>query len=168
MRLSTAAGRYGVRAMYDLAIHYGKGPVVGRAIAERQNISLPYLEQLLTRLRRSGLVDTVRGPQGGYLLARTPSRIKVGEIISSVEGPTRISDCMGGRGGQVDCGNADGCVSRILLKKLDAQIKAALDSTTLKDLCREADLDACPPGRPRRGSVGKRRKAGAAGSRGRK
>ncbi|UCF78066.1 MAG: Rrf2 family transcriptional regulator [Candidatus Eiseniibacteriota bacterium] len=150
MRLSTAAGRYGVRAMYDLALHYGKGPVAGKAIAERQNISLPYLEQLLTKLRRSGLVQTVRGPQGGYLLARVPSRIKVGEIIGSLEGPTRLAHCMGGTEDSVDCGKADGCVSRILLKKLDAQIKAALNSTTLNDLCREAGLDACPTRRPRK------------------
>ncbi len=158
MRLSTAAGRYGVRAMYDLALHYGKGPVAGRDIAERQNISLPYLEQLLTRLRRSGLVQTVRGPQGGYLLARTPSRIKVGEIISTLEGPTKMSHCVSGHGDSADCGHAEGCVSRVLLKKLDAQIKAALDRTTLTDLCEEAKLDACPARRPRKRKTVRRQK----------
>jgi Rrf2 family protein len=158
MRLSTAAGRYGVRAMYDLALHYGKGPVAGKAIAERQNISLPYLEQLLTRLRRGGLVQTVRGPQGGYLLARTPSRIKVGEIISTLEGPTTMSHCVSSHGDSMDCGHAEGCVSRVLLKKLDAQIKAALNSTTLRDLCREAGLDACPARRPRKRKAAKAQK----------
>ena len=134
MRLSTAAGRYGIRAMYDLALHYGKGPVAGKAIAERQNISLPYLEQLLTRLRRSGLVESVRGPQGGYMLSKTPSEIKVGEIMSSLEGPIRISHCVSHDGDSVDCGMAESCVSRILLKKLDAQITTALNGTSLKDL----------------------------------
>jgi len=142
--------------MYDLALRYGKGPVAGKSIAERQNISLPYLEQLLYRLRRSGLIRSVRGPQGGYLLAKSPSRIKVAEIINSLEGPTRIFSCVGDSGDSADCEKAEGCVSRILLKKLDAQIKVALNRTTLKDLCREAGSDACPGCRPRRRTASRR------------
>ncbi|KPJ58964.1 MAG: hypothetical protein AMJ46_13115 [Latescibacteria bacterium DG_63] len=168
MRLWTAAGRYGVRAMYDLAVHYGKGPVAGKGIAERQNISLPYLEQLLTRLRRSGLVQTVRGPQGGYLLARIPSRINVGEIISTLEGPTKIVHCVSDSGDSVDCINAEGCVSRILLKRLDAQIKEALDSTTLRDLCKEAVLDACPARRSSKRTAARRKRRSTVPARRRK
>ena len=156
MRLSTAAGRYGVRAMFDLALHYGAGPVAGKTIAERQNISLPYLEQLMTSLRRSGLVRSVRGPHGGYALARNPSSIKVGEIIRSLEGPIEITYCVGQANRSIKCAKAEGCVSQILLRKLDVQIKSALDSTTLNDLCGEAGSDACPTGHSRKRSARRR------------
>lgn len=146
MKLSTAAGRYGVRAMYDLALHYGDAPVPGKTIAERQNISLPYLEQLMTSLRRSGLVSSVRGPHGGYVLARNPSSIKVGDIIRSLEGPIEITYCVSRPNRSVKCLKAEGCVSRILLRKLNVQIRTALDSTTLSDLCMEACSGACPTG----------------------
>jgi len=156
MKLSTAAGRYGVRAMYDLALHYGAEPVPGKTIAERQNISLPYLEQLMTSLRRSGLVRSVRGPHGGYALARNPSSIKVGEIIGSLEGPIEISYCVSRPNRAVKCLKAEGCVSRILLRKLNFQIKAALDSTTLNDLCIEAGSCACPSARSRKRRTGRK------------
>jgi len=159
MRISTAAGRYGVRAMYDLAIRYGSGPVAGKGIAQRQNISMPFLDQLLSKLRRSGLVKSVRGPQGGYLLARSPSRIKVGDIVRSVEGPINVSYCLGETGAPHSCARAEGCVSRILLKKLNSQIMKALDSTTLEDLCREAGAVSCPVGRPGETAATKRRAA---------
>ncbi|MCX5800316.1 MAG: RrF2 family transcriptional regulator [Candidatus Eisenbacteria bacterium] len=146
MRLSTAAGRYGVRAMFDLALHYGDGPVPGKTISERQNITLPYLEQLMTSLRRSGLVRSVRGPHGGYVLARNPSTVKVGEIIRSLEGPIEITYCVGQTDRSNKCLNAEGCVSQILLRKLNVQLKAALDSTTLSDLCAEAGSGVCPTG----------------------
>jgi Rrf2 family protein len=149
MKLSTAAGRYGVRAMYDLAICFGEGPTAGKDIARRQNISLPYLNQLLSRLRRSGLVKSVRGPQGGYLLAKSPARIRVGDIMRAVEGPIQLSYCLGETGVPRSCARAESCVSRILLKKLNARIMAALDSTTLKDLCKEARAVSCPTRRSR-------------------
>jgi Rrf2 family protein len=133
--------------MYDLALHYGDAPVPGKTIAERQNISLPYLEQLMTSLRRSGLVCSVRGPHGGYVLARNPSSIKVGEIIRSLEGPIEITYCVAQANRSVKCLKAEGCVSQILLRKLNVQIRKALDSTTLSDLCMEAGSDACPTGR---------------------
>jgi Rrf2 family protein len=148
MKLSTAAGRYGVRAMYDLAICFGEGPTAGKDIARRQNISLPYLDQLMSRLRKNGLVKSVRGPQGGYLLSRSPARIKVGDIVRALEGPIQLSYCLKETGITQSCARAETCVSRILLKKLNARIMAALDSTTLKDLCREARAVSCPTGRP--------------------
>jgi len=166
MKLSTAAGRYGVRAMYDLAICFGEGPIAGKDIARRQNISLPYLDQLMSRLRKSGLVRSVRGPQGGYLLARSPARIRVGDIVRALEGPMQFSYCLEDDGGIRTCARAESCVSSILIKKLNARIMAALDKTTLRDLCREAKAVSCPTrrargrpsgGRPRR----KPRKAGA-------
>ena len=149
MKFSTAAGRYGVRAMYDLAICFGEGPTAGKDIARRQNISLPYLDQLMSRLRRSGLVKSVRGPQGGYLLARSPARIRVGDIVRAVEGPMQFSYCLEDDGATKTCARAESCVSRILIKKLNARIMAALDKTTLKDLCREAKAVSCPTRRTR-------------------
>jgi len=139
--------------MYDLALHYGGEPVAGKNIAERQNISLPYLEQLMTSLRKSGLIRSVRGPHGGYALARNPSGIKVGEIIRSLEGPIEITYCVSQSNRSGKCANAESCVSQILLRKLDANIRSALDSITLKDLCTEAGSDVCPTARSKRPSA---------------
>ncbi len=86
MRISSK-GEYGLRALFDLALHYGQGPVRSRDIAERQAIDENYLNQLLIQLRRAGLVQSVRGPQGGHLLARTPSEITVLEAMQALEGP---------------------------------------------------------------------------------
>ena len=80
MKLSTK-GRYGVKAMFDLALHHGEGPIALKSIAERQGISEHYLEQLIAVLRKAGLVKSVRGAQGGYSLAREPENITVGDII---------------------------------------------------------------------------------------
>jgi len=163
MKFSTAAGRYGVRAMYDLAICFGEGPTAGKDIARRQSISLPYLDQLMSRLRRAGLVKSVRGPQGGYLLAKNPSRIRVGDIVRAVEGPIQFSYCFDDTGAARTCAKAETCVSRILIKKLNSMIMAALDKATLKDLCKEARAVSCPTrrrsARPR-GKSGKRTKVG--------
>ena len=94
MKLSTK-GRYGIHAMYDLAL-YGSGdtPQPTKAIAERQNIPEAYLEQLISQLRRSGLVKSVRGAQGGYLLAREPDKISVGEVLRTLEGELAMVDCL--------------------------------------------------------------------------
>ncbi|MGQ9632178.1 MAG: Rrf2 family transcriptional regulator [bacterium] len=89
MRLSTK-GRYGVRAMCDIASHYNGEPIALRNIAQRQSISLPYLERLFTKLRKAGLIEAVRGRKGGYLFSRRPAEITVGEICRILEGPIRI------------------------------------------------------------------------------
>jgi len=86
MKLSTR-GRYGLRAMYDLALRYGEGPVSLNSIADRQMVSLPYLEQLMAKLRRAGLASSSRGAQGGYELAKPPEEITVGDIVRVMEGP---------------------------------------------------------------------------------
>jgi len=86
MRISSK-GEYGVRALFDLALHWGGGPVRSRDIAERQAIDENYLNQLLIQLRRAGLVQSVRGPQGGHLLARAPSDITLLEALRALEGP---------------------------------------------------------------------------------
>lgn len=86
MRISSK-GDYGLRALFDLAIHYGQGPVRSRDIAERQAIDEHYLNQLLIQLRRAGLVQSVRGPQGGHVLARGPREIRLLDALSALEGP---------------------------------------------------------------------------------
>ncbi len=86
MRISSK-GEYGLRALFDLALHYGQGPVRSRDIAERQAIDENYLNQLLIQLRRAGLVQSLRGPQGGHLLARSPNEISLLEALQALEGP---------------------------------------------------------------------------------
>ncbi len=86
MRISSK-GEYGLRALFDLALHHGQGPVRSRDIAERQAIDENYLNQLLIQLRRAGLVQSLRGPQGGHLLARSPGEITLLEALTALEGP---------------------------------------------------------------------------------
>src|SRR3989304_7180530 len=100
MKLPTK-GKCGVRAVFEIARHYGKGPISIKEIVERQGISISYLEQILYRLGKAGLIDSVRGPAGGYLLARKPSDLTIGDIIRTLQGPVRLSHCPGpgGAGG---------------------------------------------------------------------
>ena len=85
MRLSTR-GRYGLKAMYQLAIHYGEGPIPLKQIADKENLSENYLEQLVSQLRKEGLLTSVRGAQGGYMLAIPPREITVGNVLRVLEG----------------------------------------------------------------------------------
>lgn len=135
MKLSTKS-TYGVRAMFDLAIHSAKGPVSITSISKRQDISISYLEQLFNKLRRDGLVRSIRGPKGGYLLSRNPGDIKIGDIIRTLEGPIELAYCVSNEGG-VTCEMAEACVTRLLWNKLKDSISEVLDSTTLKDLIDE-------------------------------
>ena len=93
MRLSTK-GRYGLKAMFDLTVNNGSEPISLNNIAKRQDISEHYLEQLMAILRKSGLVQSVRGAYGGYILARKPSEITVGDILRALEGPIGLVDCV--------------------------------------------------------------------------
>lgn len=83
----TSRGEYGVRALFDLAVHYGQGPVALKQIAERQGISDHYLEQLMAAMRKAGLVKSVRGALGGYELAKAPHQVRIGEVLRTLEGP---------------------------------------------------------------------------------
>ena len=134
MRLSTR-GRYGVTAMYDLAMHYGAGCVPLKSIAERQNLSETYLEQLISPLRKSGLVRSTRGAQGGYVLAREPKAITVGDVIRILEGPIAPVDCVIEKDGNGYCGKTEVCITRDIWLKLKESMDKVLDSITLEDLC---------------------------------
>ncbi|MDQ0287057.1 Rrf2 family protein [Desulfofundulus luciae] len=136
MRLSTR-GHYGLKAMFDLALHYGTEPIPLKSVAERQSLSEHYLEQLIARLRKAGLVKSVRGAQGGYILAREPENIKVGDIIRALEGPIAPVECVK----EVDpkeCDQADYCISRTVWARVRDSIAGVLDSISLADMCRDA------------------------------
>ena len=136
MRLSTRA-QYAVRAMVDLSLHSGDGrPVALRDIARRENISLSYLEQLFNRLKNGGIVASVRGPGGGYLLARQRSLINVGEIVAMVEEPLVPVSCQDERGG--GCTKMSPCVTHNVWTALGERIRGFLTSITLEDLASEA------------------------------
>ncbi|ABO49301.1 transcriptional regulator, BadM/Rrf2 family [Desulforamulus reducens MI-1] len=136
MRLSTK-GHYGLKAMFDLAMHYGSEPIPLKVVAERQNISEHYLEQLIAVLRKVGLVKSIRGAQGGYILAKPPSDIKVGDVVRALEGPIAPLDCVSELEPTV-CEKVDYCISRDIWARVRDSIAEVLDSITLEDMCLEA------------------------------
>lgn len=129
MKLSTK-GRYGVKAMVDLAIHFGDTPVSIKSIAERQNLSEFYLEQLFAPLRKAGLIKSIRGAQGGYVLNKLPSEITAADIIDVLEGPIEISTCID----KAECDNVDVCPTRLLWEKIKYSIDDVIKSVTLQDM----------------------------------
>ena len=133
MRLSTRA-RYGVRAMFELAKNYGSYPVPVKKIAREQNISLAYLERILNRLGRARLVYSVKGPGGGFLLARKPEEIKIINILRVLGENVNPVFCVD-EFEENQCEQAENCVVRLLWKKMGDKIKEILENTTLKDLC---------------------------------
>ncbi len=135
MRISTR-GEYGVRAMFDLAVHYGQGPIALKVIAERQAISEHYLEQLMGNLRKAGLVSSVRGAQGGYQLASAPEKIPVGDIIRTLEGPIAPMDCVE-EDASAGCRQFERCATRVLWERLRDSMEQVLDTTTLETLIEE-------------------------------
>ncbi|HZI82753.1 MAG TPA: Fe-S cluster assembly transcriptional regulator IscR [Casimicrobiaceae bacterium] len=134
MRLTTK-GRFAVTAMIDVAMHNGEGPVTLAGVAERQKISLSYLEQLFGKLRRAGLVDSVRGPGGGYNLARTSQGVSVADIITAVDEPIDATQC----GGKENCLDDRRCMTHELWANLNAHIFSFLSSVTLEQLVRQQD-----------------------------
>ena len=130
MRLSTK-GRYGARAMLDLALNFGKNPVLLRDIARRQEVSEKYLEHSVSALRKAGLVRSVRGARGGYILAKSPSEIRLSKIMEVLEGSMAPVDCVDDP--QV-CHRANLCVTRDIWIKMKEAIDNILKSTTLQDM----------------------------------
>jgi Rrf2 family iron-sulfur cluster assembly transcriptional regulator len=138
MKLSTK-GRYAVMAMVDLAQHSGDGPVCLSEIAERQEISLSYLEQLFAKLRRGGLVKSVRGPGGGYLLAYDRDETRIADIILAVDEPIRAVRCKPGQ--TLGCrGDRSRCLTHDLWEELSNQIHLFLSAVTLGDVCEKRVL----------------------------
>ena len=134
MELNTR-GRYAVMAMADIAKYGPKtgaaGSVPLSAIAERQHVSLAYLEQLFQRLRRAGLVDSVRGRSGGYVLARAPQDVAITQIMAAVEEPVKMTRC---EGGEIGCVGEQRCLTHDLWTALGEQIETFLSGVSLKDV----------------------------------
>ncbi len=137
MKLTTR-GRYAVTAMLDLAIHGASSPVSLAEIADRQDISLAYLEQLFAKLRRERLVDAVRGPGGGYRLARGTAEISVGSVVLAVDEAVDATRCRG----QGDCQNGDTCLTHHLWMDLSDQIRDFLAGISLADLVARQEVRA--------------------------
>ncbi len=129
MRLTTK-GRFAVTAMLDLATRGGRGPVTLSAISERQKISLSYLEQLFGKLRRSKIVESVRGPGGGYYLARPAEKITIADIVLAVDEPLDATSC----GGKGNCHDDRQCLTHELWTGLNERILDYLASVTLQQL----------------------------------
>ena len=130
LKLSTK-GRYGLRALIDLAAAYGDGPTLVRSVAENQQISGKYLHALLATLKSAGLVRSVRGSGGGYALARDPSEIRLTEVIEALEGPLVLVDCVSD--GEL-CDRSPRCAARDVWQSVSEAISDVLGSITLQDL----------------------------------
>ncbi|MBI4192905.1 MAG: Fe-S cluster assembly transcriptional regulator IscR [Betaproteobacteria bacterium] len=132
MKLTTK-GRFAVTAMVDLGMQHGSGPVTLAEISQRQKISLSYLEQLFGKLRRRALVDSVRGPGGGYCLAKDMGHVSVADIILAVDEPIDATQC----GGKENCRDDEKCITHDLWAKLNERIFDYLGVVTLKQLVDE-------------------------------
>ena len=133
MKVSTK-GDYGVRALVELAHHYGEGPVQSAEIASKQEIPEPYLDQLLTSLRRAGFIRSVRGPQGGHALIREPRDVKLNEVMVALEGSLAALGCVDDPDA---CTKTGGCVQRDVWERVrDATIEI-LENVTIDDLAQK-------------------------------
>ncbi len=126
----TSKGRYAVTAILDIALNANSGPVTLSDISERQNISLSYLEQLFAKLRRYGLVKSVRGPGGGYKLGRPTDKISIGMIIAAVNENISVTKCLG----QGNCKDGQVCLTHHLWEELSNRIEDFLNEITLEEL----------------------------------
>ena len=135
MWLSTKS-KYGLRAIYEVGIRYGGEPVSLSFIAEKHHISQPYLEQIFSMLKKSGLIISKRGQQGGYLLSRKPSEITIGEILRCLEGSFIPSECESEN--IFCCGD---CITGTVFRKINDGINAVIDNFTLQDLIDEKGSD---------------------------
>lgn len=137
MKLTTK-GRYGLRAVIDLAIYAKEEPVSLAAVAERQNISISYLEQLIAKLKKAGIVQSTRGAQGGYSLAKEPEEISVGEILRVLEGNLNPVECSA-VDGESECASSDFCVTKYVWKRISDSINDTVDAIFLSELMTESE-----------------------------
>ena len=130
MKISTK-GRYGTRALLELALHQEEKPMLLKDIARRQQISLQYLDRLISPLVTNGMIRSIRGAKGGVKLARPPEQIKLSEVIQLLEGSTAPVECINNPG---ICERSESCVTRDLWEKIKNAMDEVLESTTLQDL----------------------------------
>lgn len=137
-RISTR-GRYALRAMVDMAQHSDGGPVSRQDISARQGISIDYVAQIFRPLQSAGLVEGVKGPGGGYRLARDARLIRAGDVVQAVEGPVVVVHCaLPGTDEEPACNRVDRCVTHLLWKQVSKAVTEMLDSVTLQDLADQA------------------------------
>lgn len=136
MKLSTRA-RYGLRALIDLAIYSETEAVSIQSIANRQNISVSYLEQLMSKMKKANLVESTRGASGGYRLARPMEEISVGDVLRVLEGSLEAVDCTA-YGGKHTCEGAESCVAKYVWKRINDSITEAVDHIMLGQLIEES------------------------------
>lgn len=131
----SSRGKYATRAMLDLSLHYEEGPVQIHDIAQRQNIPVKYLEQILLLMKRFGFVQSRKGPGGGYFLAKPPSEITLGAVVRALEGPLAPISCVS-VSGYMECGCPDPetCGLRVAWKEARDALAAVLDNTTFAEL----------------------------------
>lgn len=137
MKLTTK-GRYGLRAVIDLAVYAKDEPVSLAAVAERQNISISYLEQLIAKLKKAEIVQSTRGAQGGYTLAKAPEEISVGAVLRALEGNLNPVDCVE-TNGDAACAASDFCVTKYVWKRISDSINDTVDAIFLSELIAESD-----------------------------
>lgn len=130
MRISTK-GRYGTRALLDIALHQNEGPVLLKDIARRQQVSLSYLEHLITPLIAAGIVQSIRGPRGGVMLLKSAEEIKLSDIIQLLEGSIAPVDCVTNPSA---CNRSGSCATRDVWTEMKKAIDGVLESVTLRDL----------------------------------
>lgn len=130
MKLSTRT-RYGMRAVLELAENYGKGPIQLKIIAQHQEVSAKYLEQLMTILKSAGIVNSVRGSKGGYVLVKAPEQIKLSDIFHCLEGPVVTIDCVENKS---YCTRTNDCVARQVWVEVQKAVMGVLQSITLQNL----------------------------------
>ncbi|MDF2676309.1 MAG: Rrf2 family transcriptional regulator [Bacillota bacterium] len=132
MILSTK-GRYGLKAVFELSLNYGLGPVSLKKISEKYEISENYLEQLFAKLRKAGYIETIRGSQGGYMLAKEPKDLTVGMILRTLEGEMTTSECVN----KEVCSRESVCATRSIFEKIEKSITDVIDKITLADMYEE-------------------------------
>ncbi|MHC4552104.1 MAG: RrF2 family transcriptional regulator [Planctomycetota bacterium] len=138
MKLSSRT-RYGMRAILELALEYGNAPLQIKTIADREDISNKYLEQLIAMLKAAGLVRSIRGPRGGYLLAKPPAEIQLKEVFVTLEGPMVPAECLDH---PEFCPRCMDCVTRDIWQELQNAIDGVLESVTLADLVEKTKSSA--------------------------
>jgi Rrf2 family protein len=146
LRLPTK-GQYGVRAMFEIARGYLEGPTTIKEISGRQEVSVAYLEQILNTLRRAGLIKSVKGPGGGYVLAREPSQTSIGAILKALEGPVAMASCLDPEEG---CSRVETCVTHLMWRSLGQKIEDFLNTITLADLLKEESQLMRPGTKPKK------------------
>ena len=137
MKISTQS-RYGLRALFDIAYHSAGLSTQVKDISARQGISPRYIEQIFQKLKRAGIIKSVRGPSGGYYLARSPEEIRVGDVVRATEGSVDLVFCLNARKSGKHCDRVAQCIVRDVWGEGTRRLMEYFDSITLQDLCKQA------------------------------